>query len=132
MSRTTPKDAGDSDSRDFWAGLAEGRLVLQQCLDCGAHRFPPMPGCPDCGSIGHRSVTAAGSGTIYSWVVVHRAFDPAFSDEVPYTVLAVDLDEGPRINARLEKGMPAFDARVAAVFVRHAARPELRFRLTHG
>jgi hypothetical protein len=31
---------------------------------------------------------------VYSWVVVHKAFDPVFANDVPYVILTVDLDEG--------------------------------------
>lgn len=44
---------------------------------------------------------ASGRGRVYSWVTIHRALDPAFAEDVPYTVLSVDLDEGPRMFGRL-------------------------------
>lgn len=45
-------------------------------------------------------VDASGQGTVYSWVTVHRALDPAFADDVPYTIVAIDLVEGPRMFGR--------------------------------
>ena len=36
------------DSKPYWAALAEGRLEVQQCLDCGAWTWPPRPICSKC------------------------------------------------------------------------------------
>jgi uncharacterized OB-fold protein len=38
---------------------------------------------------------------VYSFVVFHRAYHPAFADEVPYVVGVVELDEGPRLLSNL-------------------------------
>lgn len=56
----------------------------------------------------------SGRGTVFSWIVAHHAFHPAFEPDVPYVVLEVKLEEGPRVNARfveaptsvLQAGMP--------------------------
>jgi uncharacterized OB-fold protein len=90
------------DSEFYWAGLRENKLLVPFCTACNRHFFPPMPGCPLCSAdkdkVEPREVS--GEATVYSWVVAHYAFDPVFKDEVPYTILTVDLAEGPRINAR--------------------------------
>lgn len=90
----------DRDSADWWEGLAHGQLLLQACLDCGRIRFPPMPSCPYCGGFSAQDHNASGHGQLYSWVVVHRALHPEYVGEVPYTIAAVDLDDGPRIFGR--------------------------------
>lgn len=64
-----------------------------------------MPGCPHCGSAALESVAASGRGRIYSWVVIHQALDPAFSEDVPAIIVAVDLDEGARVIGRAEEGI---------------------------
>jgi uncharacterized OB-fold protein len=87
-----------------------------------------MPGCPHCGATGRDEVEASGGGTIYSWVRVHRAADPALAADVPYTVVAVDLDEGCRMFGRLgAPAEPAIGARVGFAFVDHGDWTELRF-----
>lgn len=91
----------DADSRAWWDALAERRLLLPHCRHCGRNWFPPTPGCPHCGSTEVELVRASGGGRVYSWVVVNRALSPAFAADAPYTVLAVDLDEGGRIFGRL-------------------------------
>jgi uncharacterized OB-fold protein len=62
-----------------------------------------MPSCPFCGSADAPSSDVSGHGTVYSWVTVHVALDPDFEDEVPYTVLTVELaeDRGARVVGRL-------------------------------
>jgi uncharacterized OB-fold protein len=62
------------------------------CGKCGEHFFPPERLCPACGSTGWDFVQSAGSGTVASYTVVHRAPSPDF--EPPYVVAVVELDEG--------------------------------------
>jgi uncharacterized protein len=107
--------AVDPDSQPWWDALAEERLILPHCLNCGRLWFPPSPGCPNCGAVNWEWVDASGRGTIYSWVVIARALHPAFAGDVPYTIVAVDLEEGARIFGRLAEGVePAPGAPVRA------------------
>jgi uncharacterized OB-fold protein len=91
----------DADSADFWAGLAQGEIRLPKCGSCGTIWFPPTPGCPVCGSTDRSTVVVEPHGRIYSWVVVHRSLTPEFDDELPYVVATVELDDGPKLFARL-------------------------------
>jgi uncharacterized OB-fold protein len=118
----------DPESTPYWDALAEHRLVLQRCVACARHRFPPMPACPWCGSRDAVLAPSTGSGAVYSWVTVHRPFDPAFADDVPYVVAAVELTERCRVFACLDAapdsvhiGMP-----VEPSFVDHDGWTELR------
>ena len=36
------------ETRPFWNAAAEGRLVVERCLDCGLHVFPPRGICRRC------------------------------------------------------------------------------------
>jgi uncharacterized protein len=88
------------ESGPFWDALRAGRLELPYC-PAGEHFFfPPMPGCPDCGSDAVEYRPVSGAGRVYSWIVAHYAFDPEFAPDVPYTIVTVDLAEGPRIYGR--------------------------------
>lgn len=118
----------DLDSAFHWEGLRSHEIRLQCCVGCGKFRFPPMPTCPYCACPDFEVRQIAGGGTLYSWIVVHRAFSPEFSSQVPYTLVTVTLDEGCRIVGRLESGTPEFDSRVQACFVDHPEWTELRFR----
>ena len=91
----------DPDSAWFWAALAEDVLLVPECRPHGHRFFPPMPACPHCASGELARVRASGRGTVYSWVTIHVALDPAFADDAPYTILAVDLEGGGRMMGRL-------------------------------
>lgn len=119
--------AVDVDSRFYWEGLAAEELLVQECGACTKRRFPPMPSCPYCGAVG-AVVRQAVAGTVYSWVTVHRAFQPAFADQVPYTLVTVDLDGGGRVVGRLEPGEAVrSELRVRPHFVHHQGWTEARF-----
>lgn len=105
----------DADSQFWWEGLKRGELLLQRCSSCLRTRFPPMPRCPYCGGDSLEVVQASGRGTVYSWVVVRRALASEFAAEVPYTIVLVDLQEGPRALGRLQGGEPAPGLPVRAV-----------------
>ena len=55
-------------------------------------------------------IESAGEGRIYSFVVFHRVYHPAFEQDVPYTVAIVELDEGVRVLANIV-GTSADDVR---------------------
>jgi uncharacterized OB-fold protein len=97
-----PAPQRDIESEFYWQGLARKQLLLQRCEHCQHARFPAMPGCPYCGKDGHTVIEASGRGTLYSWVVVHHAFNVALASEVPYAVGTIELAEGCRTVARLE------------------------------
>jgi len=110
---TTPAVARDADSAWWWDALERDRLLLPRCGACGRCFFPPISSCPHCGAPDPEQVEASGRGTVYSWVVVHIALDPEFADDVPYAIVAVDLEEGARMFGRLlGDGAPSAGAAV--------------------
>lgn len=128
-----PEPTRDADSAFYWSGLDRHEILLQRCAACGSTRFPPMPGCTACGTEEAEIIRARPSGTIYSWIVVQRSADPAVRDELPYSVAAVDLDDGARVFGRIEgAGRPVIGGRVTATFHTHASWTELRFRAARG
>ena len=134
LSPLRPRPHPDPDSAPFWAGLAEGRLLLQQCRACARHRFPPAETCPHCRGVEAEWQPAGGNGRVYSWIVVrHPVPAEVFADEVPYVVALIDLDEGVRIVSNLvgiepeavRDGMPVrLTFRDSGGRVLHAFRPE--------
>lgn len=121
-----PRPRPDEQSAPYWEGLRERQVRIQACTACGRRRFPPTPGCPYCADPGIRWEQAPGTGTVYSFITVHRAFDPAFADDVPYDIATVDLDGGGRVVGRAT-GPTAIGARVSPDFVDHDGWTELRF-----
>ncbi|WSF21739.1 OB-fold domain-containing protein [Streptomyces sp. NBC_01353] len=90
-----PRPVINRDNAGFWEGVAAHRLLVQRCGDCTTLRFPWLPGCSACGSREWDTIEAGGSGTVFSYVVMHhppfRAFAP------PYAVGLIELAEGVRI-----------------------------------
>jgi uncharacterized OB-fold protein len=43
----------------------------------------------------------SGRGTVFSYNVMHQVYHPGFAAEVPYAVVIVKLDEGPKITSNL-------------------------------
>lgn len=109
----------DFDSEPFWAACARGVLQFQSCLGCGQMRYPPAILCPACNSLKFKWKPVVGAGTIYSYVVYHHAFHPAFSEDLPYVVAIVELDEGVRMVSRIVDCDPrevSIGARVKVTF----------------
>jgi uncharacterized OB-fold protein len=98
----------------FWAAAREGRLVVQRCEACHAHQFPPEVACTHCGAPNLAWTPVSGRATLYSWTVAHPPLLPYFAERAPWPVVAVQLEEGPRLVTNLldvpveeyEFGMP--------------------------
>jgi uncharacterized protein len=87
------------DSQFFWDGTAAGELRVQVCNACGTRRFPPGPACQSCEAYDRGFEVAAGTGTVFSYVV-HR-HPPVPGKELPIVIALVDLDEGVRMVAEV-------------------------------
>ena len=102
------------EERTWFEAAAEGRLLIQRCGACGAAVFFPRSVCPVCHDDALEWADAAGTGTVYSYTVLHRAGKPGWEADVPYVVALIELDEGPRLMgnllefdlAQLRIGMP--------------------------
>ena len=93
------------DSEPFWNALRERKLVLPWCLECKRPHLPPGPVCPFCFSERLEWRQANGRGRISTWTVVHKTWFPAFAEDIPYNVVQVELEEGPRLTANVV-GLP--------------------------
>ena len=98
---TKPVPEPTPESRPYWEGLAEGRLMLQRCADCGRVRHYPRPLCDACHSFATDWVEASGAAVLHSWTVAHHPYHPAFRAEVPYVLATAELAEGVRMVAQL-------------------------------
>lgn len=95
-----PLPQPDFDSKKFWEGCKEHKILIQRCKDCGKVRFPPGPMCRKCQCMDYEWEEVKGRGVIHSWVVVH--YSPkghGFEEEVPFAVAYVELTD--HINIRL-------------------------------
>ncbi|MCR9096937.1 MAG: Zn-ribbon domain-containing OB-fold protein [bacterium] len=110
-------------SQGFWDAIAEGRLAIQRCTDCGLLRHYPQLRCPACHSDASDWQTVSGRGRVHSYTVSHRAFHPAWKDHVPYVIATIELDEGVRMVCDLLDADPETIAIDQAVEVRFEDLP---------
>lgn len=81
-------------NRGFWEGTLAGELRLQY----GSSGIPQFPDYPvDRVSLepGLEWRKVSGRAKLWSWIVMHQKYFPAFADEGPYLVAFVQLEEGP-------------------------------------
>jgi len=100
-----PAPGISDDTRFFWEGAREGRLLIQRCKGCGQLRHPPGPSCPSCHSLEWDTLQASGRGKVYSFVVMHHPEVPPF--EHPNPIGLIELEEGTRLVAQLVGVRPA-------------------------
>jgi hypothetical protein len=75
-------------------------LVGEVCPHCAYRIFPPRDICPDCGEDARDIYKFSGRGKVYSHTTVYQA--PAgHSENAPYPVAIVRLEEGPLVTAQL-------------------------------
>jgi uncharacterized OB-fold protein len=110
MAEHIPAPVPDGDSKVFWEGVAQGKLLIQRCDACQRFIFYPRSICPHCFADTLSWVEAQGTGTIYSYTVVHRAFGP-FAGQTPFVVAIVELTEGVRMMTRITSSEPGAGAR---------------------
>ena len=99
ISRPAPEPT--IDSKPYWDGLKERRLLLQQCGNCGLVRHYPRPMCAACHSLEVRWIESSRQGRLHSWTEVHHPFVPALRDEIPYVMATVELEEGVRLQCQM-------------------------------
>lgn len=87
----------NEDSRKYWEGCKEHKLLIQKCKDCGKYIFYPRSICTACMSMNLEWFESSGKGKIYSYTTIWRAPNEAFIEDVPYTIVLVDLEENVRL-----------------------------------
>jgi hypothetical protein len=120
-------DVDDPVMRPFWEGARAGKLVLQRDRETARAVWPPKP---MYWKGGHRLewFEASGRGEVYSWVVGHEPFLPAFRHLLPLVMVLVQVDEGPRLVGYMVRCGPEemrFGMRVRVVFERLTDRVTL-------
>ncbi|MSQ26206.1 MAG: Zn-ribbon domain-containing OB-fold protein [Dehalococcoidia bacterium] len=89
----------------FYTYLREGKLMAARCAQCGALHLPPRPLCNRCQSLELSWVQLQGKGKLaaYTAIAVAPGFMAAqgYGRDKPYCTGIVELEEGPRISARI-------------------------------
>jgi uncharacterized OB-fold protein len=88
-----PPPVLDPVNEGMWRAAADGRLDVQRCTKCGAHRYPPTDGCYRCLSLEWEWSTLPGTGTVYTFIWVPDAAR-AEAEQRPayYNLVIVELD----------------------------------------
>ena len=92
--------------KDYNEALKQNRLMGLKCQACGAITVPPKMVCRQCASPDMEVTELKGKGKIRTFTTVYVAPEGR-EDEVPYTVVLVELDEGPWIMGNLDDLDPA-------------------------
>ena len=87
--------------QDYNEALRQNRLLGLKCRACGAITVPPKIACRQCAGSELDVIELKGSGKIRTFTTVNVASEGR-EDEVPYTIVMVELDEGPWIMGNLE------------------------------
>jgi uncharacterized protein len=86
-------------------------MALLSCEGCKMVSIPPKYICPHCYSEELIERKVSGIGQIYSYTTIYAAPE-RLAVEAPYHIVLVDLDEGPRVTARLVHGEPTINQKV--------------------
>ncbi len=97
MAYDKPLPGDNPDTKAFWDGCRQHRLLFQKCSSCGHVRWPPALICPNCHGREADTTVSSGRGTVFSYVIYRETPHPAFRADLPYVVALVELDEGPRL-----------------------------------
>ena len=90
-----PVPVPDESSAPYWDAAAAHVLAVARCSRCGSFSIPPDVVCPHChhGDPGFVFEPVSGRGVVRSWTVVRQSFLPGFTDDVPFVLVDVELDE---------------------------------------
>jgi uncharacterized OB-fold protein len=89
-----PLPAPDHDTITFWEGCKRHELLLQKCDTCSSYRYPPRSICPECFSVESTWDKVSGKGEVYTYTVARIPLNPAWEQDIPYTIGIILLDEG--------------------------------------
>ena len=95
MSSSRPLPTRYPEDVEHLDGAARGELRIPVCHTCGHAFWPPGPVCSRDFGTDVGWVTDPGTGRVNSWVRFHKSYFAG--DAVPYVVVQVRLDSGPRL-----------------------------------
>lgn len=78
----------------FWEGCQRHVFLVHRCGECGRAYWPAST-CIDHGSSAMEWQPASGRAEVFTYTVVHHAYDRSLVDKLPYAATVVKLDEGP-------------------------------------
>jgi uncharacterized OB-fold protein len=94
----------DGDNIEFFRGLLQSRLLVNQCQECRAWHHPPLPICPKCWSDRVIPTEVSGDARVFMSTVLYLGPAQDLVDYAGgYTLVTAELveQEGLRISAPL-------------------------------
>lgn len=82
--------------KDYNRALRKNKLLGLKCKECAKITCPPMMVCNECGAVDVEVVELSGKGKVVTYTTVRVAAEGR-QNEVPYTIVLVELNEGPWI-----------------------------------
>lgn len=88
-------------SARYWREIPQRyRYEAGKCKGCGKVFFPPRTVCNGCRGRAFDDVKLAQTGTVETFTVI-RVAPSGFSDEAPYAVGIIKLDDGVKLTAQI-------------------------------
>ena len=85
----------------YWREVPQRyRFEAKKCKKCGNIAFPPRLVCPECGGREFEDHILKDTGKLLTYTTIEVA-PSQFSDQVPYSIGVVELDDGARITAQI-------------------------------
>ena len=101
-------------SEPYWEAARDHQLMAQRCNNRNGLWAPPTAVCENCLSEDLEWIEMSGKGEVWSYILMHQLYYPAFADEIPYNVAVIRSAEGPKFvtnlvnvkNEDIKVGMP--------------------------
>jgi hypothetical protein len=91
----------DQFSQGYWNAAREGTLLIQRCRTCGRYQFYPRGHCVHCFAPDPEWTPASGRGRLHTYTIIERTPNAEFAADCPYVLAIIELEEGPRMTARI-------------------------------
>lgn len=88
-----PLPKPDEVTQFFWDGVAEHRLLILRCNNCGKYIHWPRVVCRFCLSNDLSPAEVSGRATLDTWTFPAQPFDPYYRSRIPYILAVVNLQE---------------------------------------
>ena len=89
------------ETKPFWDGLREQKLMLPKCGDCSRVFFYPRIVCPHCQSRNVGWIQGSGRGKLHSFEIAYQTISRTFKVKPPYVLAMIELEEGARMLSNL-------------------------------
>ncbi len=90
-----------ADTQPFWDSVKQHAMQLPFCKSCNEFFYYPRAFCPKDFNWDIEYRPVSGKGTVYAFSICYRGQAEGWWDKAPYTVVTVELEEGPRMMSNL-------------------------------